>query len=89
MGEYVMSKKIPEKEISEILAALYGKQKEKKWYDIAYAIAKSLGMTDGELAACGLALLLTHGPGYILKEKRVELHKKIDKELFGIEEPVK
>lgn len=71
--------------VAEMVAALYGISPEKMWYDIAFDAAKMLGLTEAQLSACGMALMFTHGPGHIDPEKRLELHKKIDKEIFGIE----
>ena len=85
-----MSKSRTEKEIEEEVRKILGSlttrdDKTRFWYDIVYELSRQLRLSEAELASCGLALLLTHGPGKLRPDGRAELHRKIDKEIFGLE----
>jgi hypothetical protein len=90
MSDKTISRSMTEKEIEAevriILNSLTTKlDKSRFLYDIVVELSKQLNLSEGELASCGLALLLTHGPGNMRLDGRIELHRKIDKEVFGIE----
>ena len=71
----------------EAIMMAYKIKRNELWYDVVFEASRIMKMSESDLAACAIALFLTHAKGNMKEEGRIELHKKIDREVFGIEAP--